>query len=319
MNQWLEQGAGLGIIGAEAGVGVLVRMLLFSYYGSLYKECKRFGESRHKMIVSIKEELKRRGERGRNINNAITYTEYRLSECRVLGFRIGWLENLLFYWNLFVLLSGGMMAFASTLSGCEERTVLVLLFVSGVTVLGLLATDMILGLRDKYKRIRFMIRDYIENNWSAQPEYIEDNLPTKELLGKAVRTKEREKKAVSKDKQAKVKVRNRGKAQEEKRRLTEELLRERRQLEARSFAEQRRREQEVQVEAEKVQEEAAVSVTQYEESEVVVAMTQCTETEDVEQVGETEQMICLRTDEEKIGEEFSYEQLLREVLAEYLA
>ena len=44
MKEWLEQGAGLGIIGAEAGVGFLVRMLLFVYYGSLYEECKRFEE-----------------------------------------------------------------------------------------------------------------------------------------------------------------------------------------------------------------------------------------------------------------------------------
>jgi len=324
MKEWLEQGAGLGIIGAEAGVGFLVRMLLFVYYGSLYEECKRFEESRHKMIVSIKEELKRRSGHGRNIKNAITYTECRLAECRVLGFRIGWLENMLFYWNLFVLLSGVMTAFAGALAGCEERTVLMMLFVSGVTVLGLLATDMVLGLRDKYRRIRFMIRDYIENNWSVRAEYMEDNLLSEELWEKTVGTKdkqtpEREKKAVSKDKPAKVKVRKKGKAQEEKRRLTEELLRERRQLEARNFAERRRREQEVREEAEQVQEEAAVSVTRYEESEETVTVTQCTETEDAERAGETEQMICPEAEENKRAVEFSYEQLMREVLAEYLA
>lgn len=312
MELWLEQGNGLMFVGVIAGLGLLVRMVLFLGYGKLYRECKRFEMSRHKVIVYIKKDLKRRREEGQEIRNAMTYTECRLAECRVLGMRIGWLENMLLYSSLVVLLCGVMTAFAGALSGGEERNVLLLLFVSGVTVLGVLITDMVLGLHDKYRRIRLMIRDYIENNWSARTEGMEKNLLPAELLGKTVKPEEkqarvREKSRMSKDKPVKAKMRKKGKAQEEKRRLTEELLRERRQLEARSFAEQRRREQDVQAEVEQVQEEAAAAVTQ------------CEETEGAEIIREEAKMICSDTEPEQKEEERSYERMMSEVLAEYLA
>lgn len=312
MKEWLELGNGLVMLGTVAGAGVLVRLLLLCYYGRLYKECKRVETSRHKVIRYIREDLKRRGEKGQEIKNAATYTECRLAECKVLGIRIGWLENMLMYSSLFVLVCGVMTAFAGALLGCEDRTVLFLLFVSGVTVLGLLAADMILGLRDKYRRIRLLIRDYIENNWSVRAEWLEDNLMPEELAAMVVEKEEKpkrskQKKQVIKDKPVKAESKKKGKAQEEKRRLTEELLRERRQLEARSFAEQRKKEQDVQVVAEQVQEEAAVTVSH------------CPEPAMPNSVCEAEQILRQKNEPEKKEAEFSYELLMREVLAEYLA
>lgn len=312
MKEWLEQGVGPMILGTVAGMAVFVRLLLFGYYGRLYKECRRFETSRHKSILYIREDLKRRAEKRQEIKNAMTYTECRLAECKVLGVRIGWLENMMLYSTLFLLLCGVMTAFAGAMLGCEERTVLFLLFVSGMTVLGLLATDMVLGLRDRYRRIRLMIRDYIENNWSAREEWSEDNLMPEELAAMAMKNEEKSKEAVlkkraSKDKPVKAENRKKGKAQEEKRRLTEELLRERRQLEARSFAEQRKKEQEMQVVVEQVQEEAAA------------AMTRCEEPPVCEAVCETERTERQEKEPEKKSATFSYELLMREVLAEYLA
>ena len=312
MKEWLELGNGLVMLGTVAGAGVLVRLLLLCYYGRLYKECKRVETSRYKVIRYIREDLKRRGEKGQEIKNAATYTECRLAECKVLGIRIGWLENMLMYSSLFVLVCGVMTAFAGVMLGCEERTVLFLLFVSGVTVLGLLAADMILGLRDKYRRIRLLIRDYIENNWSVRAEWLEDNLMPEELVAMVVEKEQKpkrskQKKQVIKDKPVKAESKKKGKAQEEKRRLTEELLRERRQLEARSFAEQRKREQDVQVVAEQVQEEAAVTVSH------------CPEPAMPNSVCEAEQILRQKNEPEKKEAECSYELLMREVLAEYLA
>ena len=312
MKEWLEQGAGVMFIGGASGVGLLVRILLAGYYGRLYKESKRFEMSRHKVIMYIKRDLKYRVETGQEIKNANTYTECRLAECKILGIKICWLENLLLYSNLFVILCGVMTAFAVALLGGEERMVLFLLFVSGVTVLGLLAADMVLGVRDKYRRIRLMIRDYIENSWSVRAEWLEDNLTPEELSERLMKTEVkqkivREKKCISKDKPVKAKKRRKGKAQEEKRRLTEELLRERRQLEARSFAEQRRRDQDVQTETEQVQEEAAAAVIQ------------CEEMKNGEMHREAEQTVHLESEQERKNEVLSYERLMSEVLAEYLA
>ena len=126
MKEWLEQGAGVMFIGGASGVGLLVRILLAGYYGRLYKESKRFEMSRHKVIMYIKRDLKYRVETGQEIKNANTYTECRLAECKILGIKICWLENLLLYSNLFVILCGVMTAFAVALLGGEERMVLFL-------------------------------------------------------------------------------------------------------------------------------------------------------------------------------------------------
>ena len=97
MKEWLEQGGGLMILGTVTGIGVLVRMLLFGYYRRLHKECRRFEKSRHRMIVYIREDLKRRVAKGQEIKNAMTYTECKMEECKVLGLRISWMENMLLY------------------------------------------------------------------------------------------------------------------------------------------------------------------------------------------------------------------------------
>lgn len=311
MKEWLEMGKGALLVGGVAGVGILIRMLLFGYYGKMYRECRRFETSRYKPVVYIREDLKQRAGKGQEIKNAMTYTESRLAECKVMGMRTGWLENMMLHSILLVFLCGGMTSLSGVLLRCEEQTVLILLFVSGVTVLGLLAVDMIFGLRDKYRRIRLFIRDYIENNWSVRAEWQEDNLLPEELAGQVMKNEAEPRtarltKAVTKDKPVKEERRKKGKAQEEKRRLTEELLRERRQLEARSFAEQRKKEQDEQEVVRQVQEEAAVTMSRSEELPVCG--------------GDSETEKGLREKEqEKKGSVFSYELLMSEVLAEYLA
>ena len=303
MSEWLEQGNGILLLEILAGIGGALRVILFGGYEKLYKECRRFERSRHKTVEYIRTDLKHRAEHGQEIKNSFTYTECRVVECKVLGMRIGWLENMLMYTPVLVLLCGIMTALAAILSGGEPPMVLLLLFVSGMLVLSLLAMDMILGLREKSRKIRMLLRDYIENNWSARVEWQEGEvLQAEEITSKCTDMK----KNVVKDKCVKGKVRKEGKAQAEKRRLTEELLRERRLLEARSFAERRGREKEEQPEGQtegqaegqtEGQTEVQIEVQQRQEE---AAVTQCAAT----------------VLQEK---DVTYEMLLNEVLSEYLA
>ena len=92
-----------------------------------------------------------------------------------------------------------------------------------------------------------------------------------------------------------------GKAQEEKRRLTEELLRDRRNLEAKRIAERWEREKET----EQVNAEAAAT-----------AMTVAAEETPAAVVGKTEPNVEVQEEQEE--QEISYEVLLRNVLTEYL-
>lgn len=302
MKEWLEQGGGVLLVAVVAGVGFMNRMILFGYYGRMYKECKKFETSRQKAIVYIREDLKRRKAKGQEIRNTMTYTECRMAEWKVFGIRCGWLENRLLYSNLFVLLCGIMAAFAGAMLGCEKDSVLFMLFISGGIVLGLLAVDMVLDLHDKYKRIRLLLRDYIENNWSVLAEWREDNLMPEELQEQAMKIKEKQvrgKKAISKDKPVNAKAGKKGKAQEEKRRLTEELLRERRQLEARTIAELQKKEQAIPIKEETVLRECE-PVT----SDPEPAMKEIEQVQEEAAVTVTER---------------TYELLMSEVLAEYLA
>ena len=289
MRELLEQGVGVVIIGGVTAVGVLVRFLLFGYYGMLGRACKHFNETKNKTIVYIREDLKRRAEKGQEIRNVLLYTEYQLAERRICGFRSGTLEGVVTYSLLLSGLGSVLVAFACVLSGCGYRAMLEMLFLGGLSVAGFLVLDAVTGLREKDKRVRLGIRDYIENS------LLECNEEVPQVQGQRA------------DKPQKAGKRKNGKAQEEKRRLTEELLRERRQLEARSFAEQRRREKE-EVPEEQTQSEATVSECAEEQVQAEAVVTECPEDGQVE-----------GTEVPKGKAELSYEALLDEFLKEYPA
>ncbi len=348
MRELLEQGLGAGIVGVMVGVGFFTRMILFFYYGTLGKACKNFEETNHKTIVYIREDLKQRAGKKQGIKSTMIYTECRLAECKVLGFRVGGVECVARQSLPAIALSGVLTALAGVLQNCDVKTVLRLLLVSGTAVGVLMLIDMFGGLQEKHKRIRVCIRDYIENTRTVAEEETE---PTEELWkpeesGKKAHRKERkeEKKATKRerkeakreqrekkkirraDKPVKACKKKRGKAQEEKRRLTEELLRERRQLEARSLAEYRRKER------------GEESTAQQMQAEAEAAVTECAEAAEVTLTGGTEAANVGITENEETREAasngcdggtevpaqtqtqgISYEALLSEVLAEYLA
>lgn len=301
MRELLEQGVGIAIIGGVTVVGVLNRMLLLGYYGRLGRACTKFGETKQKTVAYIRKDLLRRGEREQEIKNIAVYTEYRLAEGRICGMRVGSLEHAVLYSLFLVGMSSVLVALTGVLTECGYKTVLTILFAGGISVTGLLILDIVTGLREKNKRVRLRIRDYIENGFCAGE-------------GKAER--EEEKKAEKKervnqrtDKPRTTDKKKHGKAQEEKRRLTEELLRERRQLEARSLAEQRRKERETAVaepatEQERVQAEAAAPEYVEERAQEEAAVTECMEEQEEATVKE-------------FTEEWSYEDLINAFLKEY--
>ncbi len=275
MKEMLEQGDGMILIGCMVGIGIVVRMILLAYYRSLIKACKRFAETKNKTIGSIREDLKRYEKRDLRIKSTMLYVECHLAERKILGIRVGSLESVWQQSLLLVPLSGVLSAFSSVLSKGVIKEALFVLFVSSGMTFVLLLADLLIGLREKQKRVRLYLRDYIDNHWMSQ---MPEDVGCEERKGvinikrarekKAERGMEENGKGKSKHKRQvqykTVSKKKKGKAQEEKRRLTEELLRERRQLEARSFAEQRRmeREAEIQMQADRVQEEAAATATE---------------------------------------------------------
>jgi len=304
MKELLEQGVGVVVIGIMTGIGIVTRMVLFGYYGRLCRACKRMEKTNNKTIVYIKNDLKERVERKQQIKSALIYTECRLTERKVCGIQIGIWESILQQSIWLVLLSGILSAFACVLSGCEREMAISLLFISGGAVFVLLLQDLFGGLREKNKRIRLEIQDYIENCWGIQTEQNVDiaelGRPKKREIRKEKKSERlAEKQCLRQGKPKKKHMKKHGKAQEEKRRLTEELLRERRQLEARSFAEQRRKERE---------EENVVQQAQAE-----TAVTECGKVMGQDISEATVQAVSLEA-----TEDVSYEILLREVLAEYL-
>lgn len=324
MKELLEQGVGVIVIGTVTGVGMLVRMILFGYYARLGKACKQFEKTSNRTISYIREELNRRTKNNRGIKNATVYTECRLAECKVCGIRIGILECMMQQSLLIVPLSGVLIAFAGVILECMGLTILMSLFVCSVAVLALLLMDLFTGMREKHKRIRLTIRDYVENCWALQTDGKENEAEPSRKDRKTLRKERKEEKKIEKnnrsaDKSKRVTAKKNGKAQEEKRRLTEELLRERRQLEARSFAQQRKKEQERECQAGQVQEEAAVTECRVQQVQEEAAVTECVEPLCMEQREQKQEEALVSKEPEIKMQEFSYEDLLSEVLAEYLA
>ena len=296
MKELLEQGLGIMVIGGVAGIGIFVRLILLGYYGTLSYACKRMERTKNKTIAYIKEDLKKRAGQAFGIRNAMTYTECRLAERKVCGVRVGVWESMMQYSVVFVVLSGALVALAGALAECGDKFVLHMLFLGGVAIGSLVFVDLLTGIREKDRRIRLCIRDYIENCGN--------------VYGGSAEAAKKARNCRKADKPKKVVSKKNGKAQEEKRRLTEELLRERRQLEARSFAEQRKKERTEECPVQQVQAEAAVAVTEMPDP--------------VEQEEEMLRVPSINEEgpeakaEEKPQDD-SYELLFREVLAEYLA
>lgn len=312
MKILLEQGFGILGIAALTGICILVRLSLFIFYTGLSKACGNFWKSKHKALVYIKKDLKQRADEHQKIKNSMVYTECRLAECKVGIVRLGTLEGMMQQSVLLVPLCGIMIAFAGVLTGCGHREIFSVLFVSGAAVVLLLFLDLCGGVKEKHRRIRLGIRDAIENSrerTEEMPEVCVTDVSSKKEKRKEKRTEKRneckERKESKKEnrnskrKQITSGNRKQGKAQEEKRRLTEELLRERRQMEARSLAELRKREQKEETELQQVCAEAAVT-----EQPAVHVMPERKKEENAESI---------------VPQEFTYETLLSEVLAEYLA
>ena len=307
MRELLEQGAGVAIIGGMTVIGVLVRVLLPGYYGWLGRACKRFEETKNKTITYIREDLKRREEKGQEIKNVSVYTEYRLAQQRLWGIRIGSLEGMVLYSLLLTGVCSVLLLLACIWLECGRETIAEQFFFGGVAMTGLLVLDAVTGLREKRSRVRLGIRDYIEN----RPDRCSAEMAPVQARGA--------------DKLTRAGKQKKGKAQEEKRRLTEELLRERRQLEARSLAEQRRKEKDEESFEKRIQVEA--SVTECREEQVESAKPEYrdeqTETAEIEYrdvQAEAAVTECREEEPDEVAEaakgksELSYEALLTEFL-----
>lgn len=321
MKELLEQGYGIFCVIGVAGIGFLVRMLLMGYYGKLGRACESFGATKNKTISYIRKDLSFRAKNNIGMKSVTVYTECRLAECKVCGIRLGTLEGISEQSLLLVVLSGVLLAFAGVLWSCDGRQILFLLFTGGVSFLGLLLVDVMTGLREKHKRIRLTIRDYIENGVHMEP--CEEVTVLREKTARKKREKkEKVQKTVKANRQITVGTKSgagrkkNGKAQEEKRRLTEELLRERRQMEARSFAQMRKAEaegQEKEVQAIMSEESDRQKVC---ETEVQAALPEMpTEKESRKEAADA----AVRAVEEAAATKVSYEMMLSDVLAEYLA
>lgn len=375
MKELLEQGGGLVLTGVILGIGLIARLVLWTYYSLLGTACRNPDTTSHRTVCDIREELLWRLQEGTGIRNVMVYLEYRLARCKVLGVRTGVWEGMAERSVLLVLLTGVFSASGGVLWECERRMILAMLFFSVMSAGVLLLLDVFAGLREKRERIRLCIGDYIENRclaeWDRQygkaqaacaaeeaeavhrkrrkekkPHNNKKELRKEEALQK--RAVRKAKKAVKKEEKARKRYlrssRTRAgkerrkekrlimqlskeqkqrlcKAQMEKRRLTEELLRERRQMEARQLAELKSRERAG--ETAFVKESKTVAEEEAEKTKVFMEETMTLPEEAVKLPEET-----LKPKEETAAEaaeaeaaaalETSYEALLREVLAEYL-
>ncbi len=320
MKHFFDLGGGFILTGGISGLGVLARIILFCYYGFLGHACMRLNGTKNKTVAYIREDLRKHLEKGRGIQSAAVYTEKCMAQRRFAGIRMDTWEAIGMQTVLLVAVSGAVCAIGGILCGCEEKQVLEMLFVAGSSTGLLLVLDLFFGIREKHRRTRLFLREQIENVWlpdnGAELPEAEDRAvhnrrkkeDSREKKKKAVKQKRLENASEGKRKKA---AGRHGKAQEEKRRLTEELLRERRQLEARQLAEAKRNETARQEQWRETDRQLAEAELKQSFAEAAVTNNAETIVRPVEKAEETQM--------EKNAEELSYEELLKNVLSEYLA
>lgn len=302
MKQFLELGGGLVLTGGILGIGVLARIVLLWYYGLLGHACKKLNSTKNGTVRYIREGLKSRLEKGIGIKSVAVYTENCMAERKFAGIRIGVWESIGMQTVLLAMLTGAVCSLGGVLWECEGKRILEMLFAAGGSAVVLMAMDLVFGIREKHRRTRICIREHIENVWLAGLGFAEMETGEKEAK-KDLKESRRSEKSIKQKNVGK----KRCKAEEEKRRLTEELLRERRQLEARQIAERKKSE----------------AVTQSVPEAGVEDMKSQLIERSVEEAAATQTtgalLQALVTMDDSMKEDSSYESLLRDVLAEYLA
>lgn len=347
MKQFLEQSGEIIFVAVLAGIGVMARILLLVFYTVVGRACRNIRTTKNGTIAYIREELRQRIMAGEGIKSTAVYTECRLAESRVLGIRLGILEEIAEQSALLVLLGGVLTALTGVLREGNGQIFLYQLVFGGMAALAFLGMDLLTGLREKRRRIRLSIRDVLENS-KAFYEWNTVGMPpvvpkrqNKEKQEEKCGKREKERKAGKKKEKKRVEKKEstrgwggkqKGKAQEEKRRLTEELLRERRQLEARQLAQRREGEQKrcfMTTAAEDRQREGALPEARPEhvaeealpegrpEHVVAEALPEGRLEHLVIETGKEPEEL-LQAKEEAAATAISYEMLLHEVLAEYL-
>ncbi len=263
MKQFLED-SGIWVIGGMLAVGLLAKLVLWFYYGMLGHACKRPERSKNKTLRRIREDAETLRERPERMRSMERFTEYRLTSRKLAGIYLGIWEEISHLAVPMTLLAGCCLCLGGVLLGGELNAMLAVLLSAGCCGVVLVFLELVSGVEEKKKRTQLFLYTYAEQCVGTE--------------GVSKTEKEKEKA----DKPKTEKVRSVGRALEEKRRLTEELLRERRQMEARQLAEQRSRERETEFlqtasksdemptefpEAEKVQEsrteEAEVKVSEF--------------------------------------------------------
>lgn len=261
MKQILEQGTGVLLCAALPAAGAVLRLAVFGYYTWLERACQRINETENRTIHRLKTEINHRKKNGIGVGTEDAYTVFYLNTCSFAGISIQTMERICSSSALLSLLVCAILSGAGAYLGCATERVIGMLLLGAACATGLLLMDLFLGAEEKKKRILFYFEDLVRNI-QGKPE--EDKKKDAERVlafpliteinrtGNAEKTTEMEDvrretktgvpaaKKEENGKRAEMTGKNRkeGRAQEEKRRLTEELLRERRQLSARQYIEE---------------------------------------------------------------------------------
>lgn len=257
MKQFLEQGMGTALCAILPAAGFVLRLVLYGYYTSLENACQKIKETENRTIHKLRAELRRRRKNGERTEPESVYTDFYLSTCRFAGMPVQTLERISRGAAWMSLLVGCVLSGACMYFGSEVKYALGMLFLGVVLTTVLLLIDLFFGISEKKQRIQFYFGEYAKEFFAetggeaekkssdrvlAFPLKFEKNKPEpeEEELEEAEPKKETRRSTAKKDDAGKkaegaVKSRKEGKAQEEKRRLTEDLMKERRQISSRQY------------------------------------------------------------------------------------
>lgn len=170
LQEWLTKGVFLYLMAGVCGAGVVLKVLLSTYYNRQLYWTQRMATTRKKWLIRMQEDYEECMDEDGQVNNVDVFVDKYIEGKKFMGI-------LLSTWNkiggqAWILCAGllAVSAVSSVFYQVEREAVLFTFFIGTWTVIAAVVVDNIANLAEKKKQMKRNLVDYFENRIGVQEE-----------------------------------------------------------------------------------------------------------------------------------------------------
>ena len=174
LQEWLTKGVFLYLMAGVCGAGVVLKVLLSTYYNRQLYWTQRMATTRKKWLIRMQEDYEECMDEDGQVNNVDVFVDKYIEGKKFMGI-------LLSTWNkiggqAWILCAGllAVSAVSSVFYQVEREAVLFTFFIGTWTVIAAVVVDNIANLTEKKKQMKRNLVDYFENRIGVQEELFLD-------------------------------------------------------------------------------------------------------------------------------------------------